>query len=228
MLPLINIGGFTIYTYPLMVGIALSIFYLVAEFLNNKETPPITSFKKFFLGLIFSSYLSAKILFYFTSNQNHTLLEVFLSSGGLVFYGGVIGGLIYLYWYGKKYHLSFEKFNFLVPAICFSHAFGRLGCFFAGCCYGDFCELPWAIAQRHPVQIYEAALVLCLGIFFYIEKNKSFKLYLVLYGVIRFVLEFFRGDYERGSVGFFSTSQIIALMLIGLSVFFIIKERARS
>ena len=120
------------------------------------------------------------------------------------------------------------------------HIVGRLGCFLAGCCYGKPTTLPWGITftdpfaaanvgtplgvHLHPTQLYEAGAegLILLGLLLTEKKGKpypgrTFWLYILLYAVSRFIIEYFRGD-ERGTVGIFSTSQFISVVLAPLSI----------
>jgi phosphatidylglycerol:prolipoprotein diacylglycerol transferase len=126
------------------------------------------------------------------------------------------------------------------PGIALGHVIGRFGCFFAGCCFGKPTSLPWAITftdpfaaanvgtplnvPLHPTQLYEAgAEFLILALLLSTERlgrrfaGRTFWLYMLLYAVSRFVIEFFRGD-ERGAVGVLSTSQFISVLLAPLAV----------
>jgi phosphatidylglycerol:prolipoprotein diacylglycerol transferase len=117
---------------------------------------------------------------------------------------------------------------------------GRLGCFAAGCCYGKPTNVPWAVTftnpaaaanvgtplgiPLHPTQLYEAgAELLILGIVLAMEKRgrgfpgRTFWGYMFLYAVSRFIIEFYRGD-DRGTVGMFSTSQFISIVLAPLAI----------
>jgi phosphatidylglycerol:prolipoprotein diacylglycerol transferase len=121
---------------------------------------------------------------------------------------------------------------------------GRFGCFFAGCCYGKPTTRPWGITftdpfaaanvgtplgvPLHPTQLYEAgAEFLILLVLLYTERKgrpypgRTFWLYMLLYAASRFVIEFFRGD-ERGTVGMFSTSQFISILLAPLAIVMLI------
>jgi len=126
------------------------------------------------------------------------------------------------------------------PGIALGHVVGRFGCFFAGCCYGKPTTKPWGITftntfahdnvgtplgmPLHPTQLYEAgAELLILAVLLYSERKgrpfagRTFWLYMLLYAISRFIIEFFRGD-ERGTVFMFSTSQFISLLLAPLAV----------
>jgi phosphatidylglycerol:prolipoprotein diacylglycerol transferase len=126
------------------------------------------------------------------------------------------------------------------PGIALGHIVGRLGCLFAGCCYGKPTTVPWAITftdpfaaanvgtplnvPLHPTQLYEAgAEALILGLLLATESRgrrfpgRTFWLYMLLYAVSRYVIEIYRGD-PRGAVGIFSTSQFISVILVPLSI----------
>lgn len=154
-----------------------------------------------------------------------------LGEGGLVFYGGLIPAAAGVLLMARLLHLDLGLYlDAMVPCVPLGHAFGRLGCTFAGCCYGiDYTgvgALHTAYAPEHthfPVQPLEAALnVLLFLALARFTKNrrrgmKTLWAYLAGYGVIRFGLEFLRGDLIRGVYGTFSTSQWISLALVALA-----------
>jgi phosphatidylglycerol:prolipoprotein diacylglycerol transferase len=121
--------------------------------------------------------------------------------------------------------VRFSTGDALAVALPAGQAIGRLGCFFAGCCYGTPCDLPWAVhghgALRHPVPLYEAVLDLALAVtLFAIRKTprppgRLFRYYLIGYGVIRFGLETLRGEPQR-SLGPLSATQWVCLVAIGV------------
>jgi len=166
---------------------------------------------------------------------------------GFVFYGGIIFAGFYFYFYSKKNKLDFLKVSDLFARVLpLSYAIGRIGCFFAGCCHGKptssifgvrfrdpMCSvLPEYLGVRiHPTQIYES--VGNFLIFFilirvsYKKRSDGFILftYLILYSLLRFIVEFFRGD-DRGSFYFgFSQAQIISIILVIFSICFIWKKK---
>lgn len=142
-----------------------------------------------------------------------------LFNSGFVFYGGLFGGILG-YFIGTKIAKCtfFEFCDLFAVIIPYVHFWGRLGCFFAGCCYGITLEN----GNIFPVQLLEA--VFLLGLFFFLknmlEKGKKYLifLYLILYGIIRFNTEFLRGDFIRGFVGVFSISQWISIFSILLGI----------
>lgn len=165
-----------------------------------------------------------------------------LSGNGFVLYGGIIGGILAAMMYCKFKRISFlQYFDLTVPSVALAQGFGRIGCFFAGCCYGRETDTGIGIAFHNspiapngvkliPTQLFSSAGDFLIAIVLLIYARKDRKrgkvgaLYLILYSVGRFIIEFFRNDY-RGSIGILSTSQFISLIIlvIGTSMFFMKK-----
>ena len=146
-----------------------------------------------------------------------------LMQSGFVFYGGLMGVIAAFYIYCRQFGLSFRSVMELsAPSIPLFHFFGRLGCFTAGCCYG---------IGGFPVQLVEAAINLMIFAVIILVQNqdklrgKTFCLYLLLYTSVRFVLEFYRGDPERGFIGPLSVSQWISALLFLAAVFYLRRLR---
>ena len=176
------------------------------------------------------------------------MIDIF---GGMVFYGGLIGACIGAYIYMRKAKLDVGAYaDTIAPCIPLFHAFGRVGCFLVGCCYGI--ESSFGVVYhnaaaesangvcRLPIQLFEAGenLIICLvlTLILYrcrnIEKGILIWIYGLIYPVVRFINEFFRGDTEeRGYFGALSTSQWISIFIFVLSVFMVTKiilKRKRS
>lgn len=158
-----------------------------------------------------------------------------VKQAGIVYYGGLFGYLLFLYLLCKMKKYSFSELgNLMASSIPLFHSFGRVGCFFAGCCYGvesdSWFAIPYIINEkaemmrRLPVQLIEAGFELCLYGFLCMlfwkdkkheTKNQYFlKIYLIVYALFRFVIEFLRGDMIRGVYWSLSFSQIISLILV--------------
>lgn len=167
--------------------------------------------------------------------------------GGSVFYGGLLGGMAAGTIYCKKKKFSVAEYSDIIaPGVPLFHCFGRIGCFFGGCCYGIESSFGFTVhgneilpsvndVQRFPVQLLEASLNLILffvlakflskGIF----KGKLFAVYLLCYSVIRFFDEFLRGDTYRGFLFGLSTSQIISIILFLCSlIYLVVKYKKRG
>jgi phosphatidylglycerol:prolipoprotein diacylglycerol transferase len=157
-----------------------------------------------------------------------------IRGGGLVFYGGLIGASLACISYVRLKKLPLWKTgDILAPSVPLGHAFGRIGCLMNGCCYGRFCDLPWAIhfppehethgVGVHPTQIYEASLNLGLYAFlawqFRHKKfdGEIFASYLVCYAVLRAFVEMFRGDYPTRYLGGVATpAQLLSIPIFAV------------
>jgi len=162
--------------------------------------------------------------------------------GEIVFYGGLIGGIIAMLLFCKGFGIPVLPIaDLFATALPVAHAFGRAGCFFGGCCYGIPVGMsnPFGVVfppdnhlhgvvtaggmvNNSPVlaiQLIEAfcLLILAVVLIFVYKKSKihgfTVCLYGIIYSVLRFSLEFFRGDARRGIYGLFSTSQYISMVL---------------
>lgn len=181
--------------------------------------------------------IGAKLLFIIVSLDDIIRLNLSLYSiikGGFVFYGGLIGGILGMFAYTHMYKLpTIDYFDAAASVVPLGHAFGRVGCFFAGCCYGMPHDGKFSVVYTEtagmtplntplfPIQLVEAFLLLITFVVIYTvilkypqKRGLPTVLYIIIYSIIRFVLEFFRGDKERGGIGFLSTSQIVSLLLL--------------
>ena len=158
------------------------------------------------------------------------------------FYGGLFGGvaafiLVYRFYYLRHNPPIIKEVCKIAPsAICLGHGIGRIGCFLNGCCYGIETDewhgilFPGHTHKVIPTQLFEMVfllfLALILGILAFKKiTNYTFIIYMVSYGVFRFILEFFRGD-ERGQLQGLSPSQYwcIALVVGAVVLFFLYKK----
>ena len=180
-------------------------------------------------------------------------------SGGLVFYGGFIGAalavILYIRLHGKQ--PLWKVADAFAPSIPLGHALGRLGCLMFGCCFGIECDLPWAVQfpahspafdalgqapgdaayslHVHPTQIYSALLNVALyGGLAWLYRHKRFDgqvfgLYLVGYSINRFIVEFFRGDYQVEQLWFdwIKPGQQLSLFLLPIGIALIMYLRRR-
>ena len=157
--------------------------------------------------------------------------------GGFAYYGGFLFAIPTVIIFCKKNKWNFWKIaDILTPPVALGLSFGRMGCFLAGCCYGKECDLPWAIkfppqtlgkagVFLHPTQTYESIAVLIIfAILIFYQNRKRFHgelffILLILYGIARSSIEFFRDDH-RGVFfnNIISTSQIISIPLIAFGI----------
>ncbi len=156
----------------------------------------------------------------------------FTGFGGMSYHGGVIGVVVAFILISWKYRLNFFRFSELViPAIPLGHMFGRIGCFMNGMLYGRTTDVPWGMyfpadptgQLRHPSPLYEVAFegAFLFLLLWFLRKRSPFSgflpgLYLIGYGVIRFLIEFVRQpDSHLGTVwGFLTTGQILSIGML--------------
>lgn len=249
MLPYINIFGYNIATYGLIIfigifiGAIISIFYFT-KFFNIKKEDVFYCILYAVIGVGIGAkllYIITNIPFLIENYQTLDLYNTFLQmlKGGFVFYGGLIGGILGVFIYSKQFKISFkELLLILLPVVPLIHSIGRIGCLCAGCCYGMEYHGFGAITFHDsllapndvplfPMQVLEAIcnfiifIVLLVTYKKFLGTYKTVGLYLVLYSIVRFTLEFFRGDLIRGIYFSLSTSQWISIVLfiIGIAIF---------
>ena len=237
---LLTIGPVTIYGYGLMIAIGALSAYLTSEYRAKKRGMQYELVFNLFLWALIGGIFGAKLLYLLTQlraimDDPSQLLDI---SHGFVVYGGIIGGIISGFLFTKKHKLNFlEYFDLVMPSIALAQGFGRLGCLLAGCCYGNetsstfhiiFKESEFAPNNVPLIPTQPISSILDFLNFFaliLIAKRSKAKgqvagFYLTFYSAGRFILEFFRGDLVRGTIGPLSTSQFIAIFLfiIGLAI----------
>jgi phosphatidylglycerol:prolipoprotein diacylglycerol transferase len=182
-------------------------------------------------GAVFGSHLLYALVNLVNISSGQSVNEITrILFGGSVFYGGLLGGVFIGCWYAKTYIRCHDIIDIVTPAIPLFHFFGRIGCFLTGCCFGVESKFGFIFknsivpgandVRRFPVQVVEAGFNLAM--FFLLDflrregyfRQKLLYVYLLLYSVIRFVLEFLRGDDYRGKLSVFSISQIISVFLV--------------
>ena len=241
---LIEFGKVTLYTYGVLLAAAYLLGLQLARVRARRRGLDANRVLDLGIYIIISALIGAKLLLLVTDFRAFTAnpadLLTLARSGG-VFYGGLILAVIVALWYIRRVGLPlWTTCDVFAPGIALGHVVGRFGCLFAGCCWGKPTSMPWGItftdpfAQAnvgtplnqplHPTQLYEAsAEFLILVLLLWTERKgrpfpgRTFWLYMLLYAVSRFIIEFFRDD-PRGMVGMFSTSQFISLVLAPLAV----------
>jgi phosphatidylglycerol:prolipoprotein diacylglycerol transferase len=236
---LLELGPLTVYTYGLLLASAYLLGLKLA--MVRAERDGLDGARVLDLGIyiIISALIGAKLLLVFTDLKSFTSdpreLLTLARSGG-VFYGGLILAVSVALWYIRRAGLPlWTTCDAFAPGIALGHVIGRFGCYFAGCCYGKPTTLPWGITftnpaahelvgtplnqSLHPTQLYEAGAEFVILMLLLASERKSrpyagrtFWLYMLLYAISRFIIEFYRGD-PRGMVLGFSTSQFISIIL---------------
>jgi phosphatidylglycerol:prolipoprotein diacylglycerol transferase len=251
---LFEVGGFPVYTYGLLLAAA---YLLGLQFaLVRARTRGLDPNRVMDLGIwiIVSALVGAKLLLLIIDYEKFgtspgQLLNLARSAG--VFYGGLIAAVAVALWYLRRHRMPmWTVTDVFAPGIALGHVIGRVGCVFAGCCFGRPTSVPWAITFHnefaaenvgtplgiplHPTQLYEAgAELLILGVLLATERKgrpfpgRTFWTYMLLYGVSRFIIEFYRGD-PRGMVGALTTSQFVSILIVPVSIVMLIVLARRA
>src|SRR3954462_4928790 len=248
---LFELGPVTVYTYGLLLAAAYLLGLKLAMVRAKSRGLDHTRVLDLGIYIIISALVGAKLLLLisdfrsFVGNPSELLS---LARSGGVFYGGRILAVVVALWCIGRFGLPlWTTCDVFAPGIALGHVVGRMGCFFAGCCYGKPTSVPWAITFRdpyaaanvgtplniplHPTQLYEAgAEALILVLLLATESRgkrypgRTFWLYMLFYAISRYIIEMFRDD-PRGTVGMFSTSQFISLILGPLAIVMLVYLR---
>ena len=205
---LFSMGPIQIYSIAFTLFLAFFIGFLITTTEVKRKRLEFEELKKISILVILGALIGAR-LYYLVENISYyttDLLEIFkIWKGGVSSYGGFIGGFILPFIYMKKYKLDIWSYSdAFVPGICIGIVLCRIGCFLNWCCYGIASNLPWAVNvgdfPRHPTQIYLAMNGLILFFIFnrlkikYRPAGELFLLFVVMYNVLRFLIEFLRDE----------------------------------
>ena len=246
---LINLGFLHLKTYGFCMALGFLLCWQLAERLSGRK-----NLSNLLLGLMLAGVAGSRLAYVIenwrTEFAAHPLAAFRVWEGGLVFYGGLILAVIVFFtWCYLKHEKPFDLGNLFAAVIPLGHAFGRIGCFFFGCCFGRrstsslavvfpahspawytqvregvlpaeaVCSLPVL-----PTQLFEAAALLVLFVILLFVYRRARELtagaYFFLYGIIRFGLEFLRDD-PRAHVGVLSIGQTISIGMILLGLAFL-------
>jgi len=241
---LVELGPITVYTYGVLLAAAYLFGLQLARVRAKARGLDANRILDLGIYIIISALVGAKLLLLVTDFRTFAAdpreLLTLARSGG-VFYGGLILAVAVALFYIRRIGLPlWTTCDVFAPGIALGHVIGRFGCLFAGCCYGKPTRLPWGITftdpfaasnvgtplnqPQHPTQLYEAGCELLILIVRLATERKrrpypgrTFWLYMLLYAISRFIIEFYRGD-ERGAIGMFSTSQFISILLAPLAI----------
>lgn len=250
LLPEIFEYNLPMYDLMITIGVLLLLIYVARRFdhqdgYERKYSNRILIYLAISLGVALGTSFLFDALF-------HSIAEGELVIGSITFIGGLIGGLasfiLLLIYAGKTKGPQLLKIlNTVIVGVVLAHAFGRIGCYLAGCCYGIPSESVFgvdfhageSVGNVLPTNLYES--IFLFGLFIALNvikslKNREFSVYLMAYGTFRFLIEFIRGD-DRGSLfGFIHTaynsyptpSQFLSLVMIVVGVYIYIKYQKNN
>lgn len=233
---LFSIGSFNLYTYGLFVALGFITAIQVSKITGKKLGVSQETITDIFFIILVSSLTGARALYVLINFQEYrnNLSGIFqVWNGGLVFFGGFLGAAAALLVYFSRKKLDkWQMADIIAPGLALGHAVGRIGCLFAGCCYGRSCDLPFAIrfsdphslapidVLLHPTQVYSMISNLVIfAVLIWMSKRKKFNgmiflSYMMIYSVFRSIIEFFRGDLRGHFIfEFLSLSQGIGIIV---------------
>lgn len=229
---LFRIGTFPVTTYGIFLAVGMLVALFVTSRLAARDGLPRERIYDLGLWVLVGGLIGSKLLMILTEPDVQIFTLDFLRSGG-VFYGGLIGGFLAVAILVPLYKLPFWKAaDAFAPGVALGQAFGRQGCFSAGCCWGKQTDLPWGVhftplgnqytgvpivgpdggdLYLHPTQLYESFIMLAVfGLLFYLHRHKRFDgqvmiAYGIIYSIVRFSIELIRDD-PRGDLFGFTTA----------------------
>lgn len=251
---LFELGDWPVYSYGVLLAAAYLAALQLAVVRARRRGIDGARVMDLGIYLIIAALVGAKLMlvvvdFDYYMAQPGEILSLFRAGG--VFYGGLIAAVAVALWLVRRYGLSmWTTADLFAPGIALGHVIGRLGCLLAGCCYGRPTDLPWAITftdpaaaanvgtplgiPLHPTQLYDAGAELLIMVLLLATERRgktfagrTFWLYILLYGVSRFIVEFYRGD-ERGAIMGLSTSQFISVVAVPLAIAMLAWLRSRG
>ncbi len=248
---LFSIGFLHVKTYGCCMALGFFAAWQVLAYLCRLIGRPFEPLGNFVVALMVSGVVGSRIAYVIehwkAEFAAHPLDVIRIDQGGLMFYGGfILAVAVFAWWCVRKKEHPLALGDLLSVVVPLGHAFGRVGCFFYGCCYGKLSDSPLAVAFPRgspawyeqlnegriastataslpvlPTQLFEAAanllLFVALFLFFRRFRRGTMALYLIGYALIRFGMEYLRGD-PRAAVGPFSISQTISLALFAAGV----------
>lgn len=240
-----RIGNFPITTYGIFLAAGMLLALFVASRLAARDGLPRERIYDIGMWVLIGGLVGSKALMFLVEDNVNVFSLDFLRSGG-VYYGGFLGGFIALLILIRFYKLPFWKVaDALAPGVALGQAFGRQGCFAAGCCWGKPTDLPWGVhftelgheytgvpiygptgadLHLHPTQLYESfTMLLVFGLLVYLHRHKKFDgqvliAYGIIYSIFRFLIEFVRDDPRGDLFGLTSLTGFSTSQLISLLV----------
>lgn len=240
---LFSIGPITVHGYGLMIGLGFAVAMFVGVYLAKKQGLSPDELTNIAILTLVIGFLGGKLLYVIVNFKSFLANPLgVLGSEGFVVYGGIITGVATIVIYSRIKKLNpLSYLDLVVILAALNQAFGRIGCFLAGCCYGrqtsskigvifpEGCIAPAGV-RLLPTQIFMAVgdFIIFAVLFILLQsgrvktKGMLCGIYLLMYSIGRFIIEFLRDDSERGYVGTLSTSQFIAIWIGIAAILFMI------
>ncbi len=234
----------SVHMYGIMVAVGLLLAFLVLDYCCRN-----LNVKQKFTDFVFYNSIGAVIFGFAGAAFFQALYEYienpekgFKINGDITVLGGLVSGAVFFlavyFIFRKKFETKLTEILGAFPcAVTIAHAYGRLGCFFSGCCFGKQTDsflgvkFPYVAEKVHPTQLYEAVFlfILFFTLLYLLVRKKSrhvMSIYLISYGIFRFLIEFLRDDFRGKFIGNISPSQFwsIIFVLLGIALFFTVEK----
>jgi phosphatidylglycerol:prolipoprotein diacylglycerol transferase len=239
-----EIGPFTLYAYGLSVAVA----FLMVTLLMFRDAPRFGVAKETvfdcMIAIMVGGILGGRALFVLINLEyyaSHIPDVVMLQEGGLAIQGAIIGAVLAGIIAARIKKVSFWAMSDLIaPYIALGQAVGRIGCLLNGCCYGKVTSggvgliFPGEAVMRIPTQVYSSLGLLVIYLFLLKVREKrtfpgrAFSMYLILYSVLRFFMDFFRGDGLFAYAGITLSQWIsIVMFIVGIILYGVLGREKR-
>ncbi len=205
---LFKVGDIPISSYSFFMLLAIVLGSLVYWLEARKQKMANENSFYIIIAALIGGAIGAKLLIviYYWNQIVASFPDLTILLSGRSILGGLVGGFLGVLLVKKKLKIQGRRGNLFVPAIALGVAIGRIGCFLAGCCFGDPTSLPWGVdfgdgILRHPTQLYESLFM--LGVFFYskwklkdkkLKPGQLFNQFIIIYFVWRFLVSFIRAE----------------------------------
>lgn len=241
---LFRFGSISVYSYGVMIAMAFFVgAYLARRAARETDIPP-DSVTDLALLLLISGIIGGRLLYVLLNIREYIenpVEIVMLQHGGLVFYGGAIGGIAALIIYARKRGFPIYKIgDLMVPYVALGQGIGRIGCFLNGCCWGKPTDsffgvvFPGSGQPVHPTQIYSSlGLIFIYGLLRLLQKMKVKEglvsiSYGLFYSMFRFLMEFLRGDNMIELFGLTFSQFVSAIIFIVCIVLFLTRMKLKD
>jgi phosphatidylglycerol:prolipoprotein diacylglycerol transferase len=239
---LFNLWKYPVYSWGLSLAVAFVVGTVYAAWIGKKKGVDPDNVIDLALFVCIASIVGARLLYVMLNIRSYVdypMSVFYMRDGGLSYFGGLGAGIGVGVLYCRRQKISIGKMaDIVAPAITIGYAIVRVGCLLNGCCYGRISEVPWALAAgpgdvlRHPTQLYAA--ISSVVIFFLLkaaEPKKKFEgqilwLYVGLYSVARFIVEFWRVG-TRDYFAPFTATQILCVLL-AVFAFGVLRVKTRT
>lgn len=253
---LFEFGRFTLHSYGVMLAVSFLLGIYLASHRAKKRGVDVQIVLDLSVYIILSAVVGSRLAYIvFHLSDYNSILDMFaIWQGGATLYGGLLLAIFASYLFSVRRNISFWLLaDIIAPSIALGMVFTRIGCFLSGCCFGAPTSLPWGIVfpptspagiyarsfapgsvPLHPTQLYASAaslVIVCLLLAadqrLLRKRGSVFGAFLVLYGIDRFIIDFFR-YYESNMVAFgLSLNQLLSIVLV-LGGLLLLLRSARS